>query len=430
MMNIRLHVLGNGPAAATVLLGVWLALLCAVTAPLAWVSLTMPAATDWVKATGMPLEWEWLDAAQTARFFEGDPEWRTRGGGHLTDQNAARTVAPVFISLLGKWLHDAWLAGLVVVWLSWSVCTWAIVQLVARYRRIFSEESGMRSSVGVAMILMGTSTGYLSFVGSIDVHVVGYTASVLGIVMVLNFIALPDVLSQDDRWPILFGLGVFLVEGSLQLGAPLLAFWALLLGKKLIRADRTRRWKDLCSVARILIVCGGCAVGWSMIARAGSDGSFDVHNEAVARALEAVSDPVALVSALPLKALVVFGHILELFRWWLVVAAFLGWVFASWEVRYWTGCWFVLVIGATLLTQYKPSTVFLVFPVVYVLAAIAAGRLAEVLVRLNSGFMFGSYRTAVAAGVPVLVVSLVPALTQLGFLWGDYTMPAVWWPGP
>ena len=85
-------------------IGIWLVVLCAVTAPRAWVSLTMPSATAYVRATGMPVEWEWLDAAQTASFFEGDPSWRNRGGGYLTDQNASRTVAPVFISIVGNFI--------------------------------------------------------------------------------------------------------------------------------------------------------------------------------------------------------------------------------------------------------------------------------------------------------------------------------------
>lgn len=148
------------------------------------------------------------------------------------------------------------------------------------------------------------------------------------------------------------------------------------------------------------------------------------------RAREAASDPLALVSTFPFKALGVFGQVLDLFRWWLVAAAILGWGLASWQIRYWTVCWVALVVCATVLTRYTASTVFLVFPAIYVLAATAADRLADVLFTAVPVGMFGSYRVALVAGVSALVVSLVPALTQLGFLWGDYTMPAVWWPGP
>lgn len=198
----------------------------------------------------------------------------------------------------------------------------------------------------------------------------------------------------------------------------------------MIRADRSLRWEVLASVPRALIVCGLFVVCWAIIARVGSDGSFEVHNEAFARAREAMSDPLALMSTFPFKALGMFGQVLDLFRWWLVAAAILGWVMASWEVRYWTACWFALVIGATVLTRYTPSTVFLVFPAIYVLAATAAGRLADIVAIVVPGGMFGSYRGAIVSGMSALAVSLVPALAQLGFLWGDYTMPAVWWPGP
>jgi hypothetical protein len=409
--------------------GFWLAGLCSVTAPRAWVSLTMPSATAWVKATGMPVEWEWKDAAQTSMFFEADPEWRSRGGGRLTDQNAARTVAPVLISVAGKWLHDAWVAGVFVAWLSWCVCMWAVVALVRQGFGFRSEVSGW-ASVWAALLLVGTSTGFLGNVGDIDAHVVGYAGCASGIFMLLKYFEVAGTPGRNGRWPALFGLGIFLAEGALQLGAPLLALWALLLGREVTRADRFRRQKLLANVPRALIVCGLCVACWSIIARVGSDGSFDVHNEAFARAREAASDPLSLVSTFPFKARGVFGQVLDLFRWWLVAAAILGWGLASWQVRYWTVCWVALVVCATVLTRYSPSTVFLVFPVIYVLAATTAGRLADVLFTAVPVGMFGSYRMALVAGVSALVVSLVPALTQLGFLWGDYTMPAVWWPGP
>lgn len=378
----------------------------------------------------MPVEWEWRDAAQTTMFFEGDPAWRNRGGGHLTDQNAARTVAPVFISVAGKWLHDAWVAGVFVAWLSWCACMWAVVELVRQGRRALKSEVGGWASVGAAMVLVGTSTGYLGNVGDIDAHVVGYAGCALGIFMLIKYVKLADTPNRNGRWPALVGLGIFLAEGSLQLGAPMLAFWALLVGREMIRADRSLRWEVLASVPRALIVCGLFVVCWAIIARVGSDGSFEVHNEAFARAREAMSDPLALMSTFPFKALGMFGQVLDLFRWWLVAAAILGWVMASWEVRYWTACWFALVIGATVLTRYTPSTVFLVFPAIYVLAATAAGRLADIVAIVVPGGMFGSYRGAIVSGMSALAVSLVPALAQLGFLWGDYTMPAVWWPGP
>ena len=412
-----------------VISGFWLLGLCSVTAPRAWVSLTMPSATESVVGSGMPVEWEWKDAAQTSMFFEADPEWRSRGGGRLTDQNAARTVAPALISVAGKWLHDAWVAGVFVAWLSWCVCMWAVVALVRQGFGFRSEVSGW-ASVWAALLLVGTSTGYLCFVGDVDVHVVGYAACASGIFMLLKYLEVADVPARNGRWPALVGLGIFLAEGALQLGAPLLALWALLLGRQVALADRSRRQSLLADVPRVLIVCGLCVACWSIIARVGSDGSFDVHNEAFARAREATADPIALVSTVPFKVAGIFRQVLDLFQWWLVVAAILGWVLATWEVRYWTGCWFALVIGATVLTQYKPSTVFLVFPVIYILAATAAGRLADVLFTAVPVGTFGSHRAAVVAGVSALAVSLVPALTQLGFLWGDYTMPAVWWPGP
>jgi hypothetical protein len=279
-------------------------------------------------------------------------------------------------------------------------------------------------------MLMGTSTGYLGNVGDIDAHVVGYAGCALGILMLFKDRQVPERHLRDGRRPILLGLGMFLFEGSLQLGAPLLAFWAMLLSRDVVRAERSRRTHVFAAAPRIMTVFGLAILCWSIIARVGSDGSYEVHNEAWARAIEATSNPVGLVATFPFKAIGVLGQVLDLFRWWLVAASVLGWVLASWEVRYWTGCWLALVIGATVLTRYTPSTVFFVFPAIYVLASAAAGRLAEVAFISIPRSMFGSYGAVVVAGLSVLTVSLVPALTQLGFLWGDYTMPAVWWPGP
>jgi hypothetical protein len=411
--------------------GIWLVVLCAVTAPRAWVSLTMPSATAYVRATGMPVEWEWLDAAQTASFFEGDPSWRNRGGGYLTDQNASRTVAPVFISIVGKWVHDAWLAAVICTWFVWCVCVWAIVKLTRESGWIGSTVNGLTAAGTASVVLSATATGFLGNVGDIDAHVFGYAAVAVGLLLFIVCIARPLHPPGLGRVsPTLVGFAIFILDGTLQLGAPLVGFASGLLlwrGVWLPQADRRH---EFLRFGKSLVVFVGLAVVWVVIARTGSDGVFDVHNEAFSRSREALTDPAGLLLTFPFKAVGVLRIALDLFRWWLVAAAFVGWFAASGETKVWTLGWIGLIVFATVLTRYTASTVYLMFPAVYVLASICAGLIADRIVPLLPMRVADDRGKFFAVAVGVSAVSFIPAVTQLSFLWGDYTMPAVWWPGP
>jgi len=175
---------------------------------------------------------------------------------------------------------------------------------------------------------------------------------------------------------------------------------------------------------------GVCWFLWWLLARIGSDGQFEFHNEAIARSREALSDLVALGNTLPGKVAGVLGIALSLFEWWMIVPAVLGWIVADWETRFWTFTWFGLIVGATVLTRYTASTVYLVFPSMYVLASIGAGGIAELGRRVVPRSREPGYVNVLIATGSASLVSLVPAVSQVAFIWGDYTMPAVWWPGP
>jgi hypothetical protein len=378
----------------------------------------------------MPLEWEWLDAAQTVMFFEGDGRWRLRGRGYLTDQNASRTVAPVLISIIAKLVHDAWIAGVIVVWISWCACIWALYQIVRHISWKFHSQLGTISSISTIVILGGTASGFLGFVGAIDAHVVGYAGAALGILMIIypyvNVSAFQRVLVR----PGLVGAALFILDGTLQLGAPLCAFALIVMTYWGLTTFSGSRNTLIFWIAREFSVFICIAIIWALIARTGSDGSFDRHNEALYRAREALSNPIALISVLPYKITSVLEIALALFRPWLTVAAGIGWLVASRFVKMWSLSWVLIIVLATVLTRYTPSTVFLVFPSVYVLAAVLAGWIVDGAVRLIPvSRHVGTVRLFVV-GASVALVSFVPASTQLAFLWGDYTMPAVWWPGP
>lgn len=413
------------------IISIWLAFLCAVTAPRAWVSLTMPSATAYVRATGMPVEWEWLDAAQTALFFEGDPSWRNRGGGHLTDQNASRTVAPVFVSIVGKWVHDAWLAAVICTYFVWCACTWAIVKLTRDSGWVGATVSGQTAAGTASVVLSTTATGFLGNVGDIDAHVFGYAGVALGLLLFMLCVARPLHSPGLGRVPpTLVGFAIFILDGTLQLGAPLVGFASGLLLWRGVWLPQADRRQEFVRFGESLVVFGGLAVLWLVIARIGSDGVFDVHNEAFSRAREALTDPTGLLFTFPFKAVGVLWIALDLFRWWLVAAAVVGWLAASAETKVWTLGWIGLVVLATVLTRYTASTVYVMFPAVYVLASICAGLIADRIVPLLPMRVADGRGEFLAVAVGVSSVSIVPAVTQLSFLWGDYTMPAVWWPGP
>lgn len=412
-------------------IGVWLVFLCAVTAPRAWVSLTMPSATAYVRATGMPVEWEWLDAAQTANFFEGEPSWRIRGSGYLTDQNAARTIAPVFVSIVGKWVHDAWLAAVICTYFVWCACTWAIVKLTRESGWIGASVSGQAAAGIASVVLSTTATGFLGNVGDIDAHVFGYAAVALGLLLFMVCVGRPSHSPGIGRVPpTLVGFAIFIFDGTLQLGVPLVGFASGLLLWRGVWLPQADRRQELLRFGKSLVVFVGLAVVWLVVARIGSDGVLDVHNEAFSRVWEALGDPTGFLFTFPLNAVGALWIALDLFRWWLVGAAVVGWFAASAETKAWTLGWIGLVVLATVLTRSTASTVYVMFPAVYVLASICAGLIADRIVLLLPMRVADGRVEFFAVAVGVSSVSIVPAVMQLSFLWGDYTMPTVWWPGP
>ena len=391
----------------------------------------MPSATAYVRATGMPVEWEWVDLAQTTLFLEGDVRWRNRGGGYLTDQNSSRVTGALFVSVLSKWLLDAWVASVVMTWAAWCACVWSVVALVRRSSWIGITEIGRCASVMTALVLTVTASGFLGFVGDIDVHVVGYAGAAMGILLVLCWTGGSSI-HRDRPYvrPEVVGVSLFLLDGTLQLGLPLSALVCCMFVYHMLFGPSSGRLVSVSKASRMFSSFSVCWFLWWLLARIGSDGQFEFHNEAIARSREALSDLIALGNTLTGKVTGVLGIALSLFEWWMIVPAVLGWIVADWETRFWTFAWFGLIVGATLLTRYTASTVYLVFPSLYVLASIGAGAIAELGRRVVPRSREAGYVNVLISIGSASLVSLVPAVSQLAFIWGDYTMPAVWWPGP
>lgn len=391
----------------------------------------MPSSTAYVRSTGMPVEWEWLDLAQTTLFLEGDVRWRSRGGGYLTDQNSSRVVGPLLVSVLSRWLHDAWVAAVVMTWVAWCACVWAVVALVLRSSWIGITEIGRRASTMTAIVLALTASGFLGNVGDIDAHVVGYSGAATGILLILRWTGGSRIHRERPFVrPEVVGVSLFILDGTLQLGVPLSALVCCMFVYHMLFAPHSGRLVSVSKASRMFSSFSVCWLLWWLLARIGSDGQFEFHNEAIARSREALSDLLALGNTLPGKVAGVLGIALSLFQWWMIAPAVLGWIVADWETRFWTFAWFGLIVGATVLTRYTASTVYLVFPSLYVLASVGAGAIAELGRRVVPRSREPGHVNVLIAVGSAMLVSLVPAVSQLAFIWGDYTMPAVWWPGP
>ena len=391
----------------------------------------MPSATAYVRATGLPVEWEWVDLAQTTLFLEGDVRWRSRGGGYLTDQNSSRVVGPLLVSVLSKWLHDAWVAAVVMTWVAWCACVWAVVALVRRSSWIGTTEIGRRASCMTAIVLTVTASGFLGNVGDIDAHVVGYAGAALGILVTLRWTGGSSIHRERPFVrPEVVGVSLFVLDGTLQLGVPLSALVCCMFVYHMLFGPSSGRLVSVSKASRMFSTFGVCWLLWWLLARIGSDGQFEFHNEAIARSREALSDLIGLWNTFPGKVGGVLGIALGLFQWWMIAPAALGWIVADRETRFWTFAWLGLIVVATVLTRYTASTVYLMFPSLYVLASIGAGAIAELIRRVVPWVHDGGYVNVLIALAGAMMVSLMPVVSQLAFIWGDYTMPAVWWPGP
>lgn len=383
---------------------------------------------------GRILEWEWIDVGQSALTLEGNVGCCTTRT--LTDQNAARMVPGLGVSIVSAWLRDSWWAALVLTGAAWLVVTWLVALLVQAASH--SEGTSLRGALGAmtSCALAMTSPGFLAFVGNIDAHQFGYLGAMVGISVVTKPFGLAAAPIPDSRTlvpvvspPVLVALGLFVCDGTLQLGMPLLALlWVVAVGETVAGGLRGARasGRYLTMTTSVYLVL---QLGWALVSRAAGPGFLLPHNEA-STYIRSLLDVGLVPTAFELSGRIqVAGQaIIDVFGSALLGIAALGWVVVPWRVKVWSGTWVALIVGATLVTRLAPRTIYLVFPSVYVLAGVAVAWSLEVVRRILGSGWWRERVAAVAVGGATAWLLVPTLLLRLGFLWGDLRVSALWWP--
>ena len=403
--------------------------LCLLTASDPWVART--GGTSARVIAGRALEWEWIDVGQSALFLEGNQgccNERT-----LTDQNAARMTPGLAVSVMASWLRDAWWAALFLTWVLWLATAWGVRALVSQSlgSPLRVEVVGASAGMVVSGVFVVTSPGFLAFVGSIDAHQFGYAGAVLGVLLVTLSGTNPKATWSSDiaiPFPIIVGLGLFLCDGTMQLGVPLLCLSWVLAFYDWIGSGR-RGFRSLLLRSGSATLTYAVAQGvWAIVARAGSPGFLLRHNEASGYLQEVLAGGIASFFEISGRLHVAGLALSDVFGETLIALAIVGWLVAPMRVKVWTGMWVALIVGATLVTRLAPRTIYMVFPAVYVLAGLSFARMMDLLT-----WMAGTVRwRQVAAGTMGAIVTVwmvAPVVVaRLGFLWGDLRVSALWWP--
>ncbi len=374
---------------------------------------------------GIVLEWEWTDVAQSAWLAEGDPRWQGRLQPEMKGQNVLRFVPGVAVAWLGAWLRSAWPAAVVLTWLCWLASAAALFALCRAL--IPDSERGIRMGV-VAAGLVALSPGFTAFNGYIDAHQFGYAGAALGLLGVevawRRSQAAPTPSPRTpSQWAVAAGGAMFLANGTLELGPPLLVLvWLQYAVASVAREPQavigSVRWCGIVTVT-FLVLQGA----WWLVANVAVLGHVASYNEGLqhltSNAVEARADwdhLIVRVREAPQRAGAVFLTPV-------VLCALVGAVALPWRALRWCVLWSGLIAGAVLVTRDHPRTIYLAYPAVYVAAASGVEWLGRMLGRI------AGRQGDAARWLPASVLLAVVGKLVLGDLWGDVTLPATWWVG-
>ena len=351
---------------------------------------------------GVPMEWEWIDVAQSAWLFEGNPRWLDREWGLMMGQNLIRFLPGAAVSLAGAWAGSAWNGALLLTWLCWLAACAGTHQL---YLKIAGE--GERAGAAISALLTAASPGFSAFAGNIDAHQFGYAAAPLAL------LALP-------RWGTAAGAAVFLANATLELGAPLLAMVWLY---HVPREAWGRRWSR--AARRALYVTAvflGLQAAWWGLAHVVTLGQVVTYNEGLALVADKVTGEGLDTAPLDL-ARRTLAATANAFGGPAVIGGLAGLAFLPRRGRLWVALWTGLVLGVAILTRGHPRIIFLAFPAVYVAAAACV-----------DGVGMWLARWVPAAGARVLVRYAVALFAvgwalRFGFgdVLGDLSLVRAWW---
>jgi hypothetical protein len=354
---------------------------------------------------GVPLEWEFIDLMQSARFFEGSSHWQDREGADMLGQNLIRFVPGVLVSLAGAWTGTAWSGAILATWLAWFGAAIAASRLAT--------SSVMPGAVGapyLAAVLTAMGPGFAAFAGNIDAHQFGYAAA-------------PMALAALPSGVVVVGVAIFLANATLELAAPLLVMvWfhevprraLAMYGPPASAIRRALAWAFGCCVLFASLQVFWWATAWSVVS-----GLIAPHNEGLGMALAALTHGGTSDSLSPASILRVvrntFGD-----GPLLLAAAGLLWLRPY--GRAWTLLWIVTIAAVAAFTRPLPRIVYLAYPAVHVSAASCIAGAAQ----------FLSRRVATRFAPPVSLLVVLAAMGVVAYAWlgdllGDPTLIHVWW---
>ena len=355
---------------------------------------------------GRPMEWEWIDVAQSAWFFEGNPRWLDREWGLMMGQNLIRFVPGVLVSLAGVWTGGAWSGALALTWLAWIA---ACVGVHALYLHVVGGSD--RFGAALAALLTAASPGFSAFAGNIDAHQFGYAAAPLAL---LSLVA-------RRRW-VSAGLVLFLANATLELAPPLLAMvWLYHVPGALVDGSEAARAR-LRDAARITLEFAALQTAWWAMAHVITLGQIVSYNEGLALVTATLNSTARDATPLDLagRTALLFPASFGVAP---VAAGALGLAFLRPSARVWAALWIAIIAGVALATRGHARIVFLAFPALYIAAAAAFSDLARQIggrLPAPEGAVIGRAATAFAALALALRVGY-------GDLLGDLSMVRSWW---
>jgi len=434
LMGLYVHALTARPWRYTTfaIVATWLAFLTIYTSRQPWVALT--GGNSAVTVNGYTLEWEWIDVGQSALFIEGNPWFQVRGGaglsnGSLTDQNAARMTPALVVSILGVFFRSAWLACLFATWVAWLL-TWYVIDrlttCVVGDEASSPSSADLRTARAVSAILVCTSPGFLAFVGNIDIHQFGYLSAPIGLLAMHETLARIGVIKSYNtitpkqftpRFGVLISLALFLVDGVMQLGIPLLA-------SLILTMIAARPWKSLRGqLTAVSYIFGGYAsllAVWAVIARAGSGGSLSVHNEARTRFLSALSNPPLEWFQIVGQALLTVQTIFDVYTPVHVIMGISGLLVCRKRGGSLILIYILVIMLAVNFTRLHPRTMYLTFPGIY----IGIASWAVLLSRFANRWM----PAGVNVGLAIMVGCLPLIIDSMKFMNNNLQTSLIWWP--
>lgn len=362
------------------------------------------------------MEWEWIDVAQSAWFFEGNPRWLEREWGLMMGQNVIRFVPGVLVSIAGVWMGGAWNGALAMTWLLWLGACAAMHRLY-----LIHCSSEARRGAAVAALLTAASPGFSAFAGNIDAHQFGYAAAPLGL------LALQRTVSYA-------GLVIFICNATLELAPPLLSMLWLHHMPLGLLAWRGRPRNGLITPIRTTVEFVALQSCWWVLAHIGSTGRIVPYNEGLTLLASKLvgsgidTTPVDLANRTALAIADSFGGVA-------LVASAIGFGYLRPQARWWSALWFAVVVAGALATRGHARIVYLAFPAVYLAAAAGidgAGRFVGSIVghllrpAVENPSRRRALSTATHAAFATGVLALAFRLT-FGDLLGDLSLARVWW---